>query len=98
MARIFAVWVTGSDGLDHAVRDDAMVAGIDEGHGRYQAVCGALVSAAPMIEPPGRRCRRCSEQLYTPVQEARPADRVRHTKGPRHRLPGAGRGPLARLR
>jgi hypothetical protein len=89
-SRVFAVWVTGAeDGLDHAVCDDAMVAGIDEGNGRFRALCGVVVPAAPMIEPPGRRCRRCSEMLYTPPQsQESPERRGCHTKRARHRLSG----------
>lgn len=87
-ARVFAVWVTGAeDGLDHAVSDDAMIAGIDEGRGRFHSLCGAIVPAAPMIEPPGRRCGRCSEILYTPVRQAEPERRgCRRPRRPRHRL------------
>ena len=29
--------------------------------GRYEALCGHLISPAPMVEPDGTRCRRCAE-------------------------------------
>ncbi|RZT83973.1 hypothetical protein EV383_0806 [Pseudonocardia sediminis] len=29
--------------------------------GRYEALCGHLISPAPMVEPDGARCARCAE-------------------------------------
>jgi hypothetical protein len=97
--RVFAVWVTGAeDGLDHAVSEDAMAAGIDEGKGRFTAFCGVIVLAAPMIEPPGRRCRRCAELLYLATRQATgPQRRSGGTRRARHRLSSRRPSLLARL-
>src|SRR5207248_53665 len=58
LARV--VWVTCAlDGADHAVTDECMAAGISSDTGLYEAVCGALFVAAPMVYPPCPQCRPC---------------------------------------
>ena len=42
-----------ADGLAHLVTDDAHAAGLAAGAGRYPALCGHQVAAAPLICPPG---------------------------------------------
>lgn len=45
------------DSLTHEVfdRDLATVTS-----GRYRALCGELITAAPMVQPEGRRCEVCA--------------------------------------
>lgn len=63
MTRLWIVWVTSIDRTDHAVSDDEMVAGAQAGAGRYLAMCGTSLLAAPLIYPPGARCPRCVAML-----------------------------------
>jgi hypothetical protein len=44
---------------DHAVTDEAMMAGVTAGIGTYEAVCGAMFLSALLVCPPCRRCPRC---------------------------------------
>jgi hypothetical protein len=62
-ARVWSVWVTTTDGADHAVTDEEMVAGMRAGKGLYLAVCGASVLAAAMTVPPGATCPHCVTRL-----------------------------------
>ncbi len=50
-----------TDGYTHAVTEDEFAAGRHEG--RFRAVCGHVVLAAPMIEEPGRFDPECREVL-----------------------------------
>jgi len=55
---VFTSWVTSiADNADHAVTDEAMVAGMTSGH--YVAVCGAAFTPAVMIEPERPACLSC---------------------------------------
>jgi len=47
--------------------------------GRFEALCGHLISPAPMIEPDGARCLRCDE-LNRALRPASPRLR-RRTRG-----------------
>ncbi|MEU4246290.1 hypothetical protein AB0F15_02655 [Amycolatopsis sp. NPDC026612] len=49
------------DGYTHAVTEDEFAAGRHDG--RFRAVCGHVVLAAPMIEEPGRFDPGCREVL-----------------------------------
>lgn len=62
-----------TDGLTHAVTEDDFAAGRHDG--RFRAVCGHEVLAAPMIEAPGRFDPACRDALraapQVPTQERR---------------------------
>jgi hypothetical protein len=63
--RLWAAWVTCVvDGLDHAVTDEDMCAGMTEGLGRYAALCDDEVTPAALTAPPGRACPRCAQVLH----------------------------------
>lgn len=49
-----------SDGRAHAVLDGEL-ASPAAGSGYCKAICGHLVTPAPMVEPEGEPCRQCSE-------------------------------------
>ena len=60
LGEVVAVTVTClSDGRAHVVPDTEMVDGASH-NGCYRAVCGHVVTAAPMVEPDGKPCRPCS--------------------------------------
>ncbi|MGH3887175.1 MAG: hypothetical protein ACRDSZ_11530 [Pseudonocardiaceae bacterium] len=65
--------------LEHQVTDEAVVTG-RHSH-RYQALCGQLFIAAPMVAPPGRPCPTCAAILVTASQPAA-------VPQPRHRRQG----------
>lgn len=68
---IQTVTVTCSlDSRAHAVHDSQLATALDTG--RYNALCGHLVSAAPMTEPDGQPCLLCEEL------RDRPNDRPRY--------------------
>ncbi|SHJ96884.1 hypothetical protein SAMN05443637_101345 [Pseudonocardia thermophila] len=48
------------DGQSHAVPDTELT-GPSACSGFYRAVCGHVVSAAPMVAPEGEPCRQCLE-------------------------------------
>lgn len=58
--------LTGLDGADHVVSQDAIAASTHVG--RYVAMCGQLVHAAALVTPPGPPCAACRAAL-----DARPA-------------------------
>jgi len=59
-----AVWVTSAvSGTDHALTDEGMTVGRGAHLGRYVAVCGAHVTAAPLVAQSGPRCHRCLARL-----------------------------------
>lgn len=64
-----------TDGYTHAVTEEEFAAGRHEG--RFRAVCGHVVLAAPMIEEPGRFDPVCRDILRggpepeVPAQERR---------------------------
>lgn len=47
-----------TDGLAHAVPEAELAAACDR-YGQSRAVCGHLVTAAPMTQPTGAPCRSC---------------------------------------
>lgn len=53
--RLFTVWFTSTDGLDHAVTDEEF----HDHRPEPEAVCGAVILLAPMEWAPGPRCPRC---------------------------------------
>lgn len=59
MAELQVVWVTSAaaDGVDHAVADEDMAAGL--GLGRFAGVCGSSVVPAALVAPPLPQCQRC---------------------------------------
>jgi hypothetical protein len=48
------------DGHAHAVPDVQIAGPQADGRGRYVALCGHVVTAAPMIDPEGAPCPHCS--------------------------------------
>ncbi len=66
------------DGQAHDVTDDELAAG--QHTGRYQAVCGYLVSAAALAAPIGRPCPECTTISITTT--------IGPDRRPRHSRPG----------
>jgi hypothetical protein len=58
---LFTTWVTSVNGIDHAVTDENVAAGINALDGRFPAVCAEIVMAAFLVMPPGSQCPRCRE-------------------------------------
>ena len=52
---------SASDGRTHTITAAEFEHGVLQGRGRYRAVCGAGVLAAPMTSDPGPHCSRCDE-------------------------------------
>jgi hypothetical protein len=77
------VWLTGTDGWEHAISDDNAARGMLTGDGIYESVCGQRVVSAPLVAPPGRRCAGCV-RLVTDVPESAPRERRRpvHIRNP----------------
>src|SRR5436305_6456803 len=63
VTRLFTTWVTGVDGVDHAVTDEMMASGVRASTGRFHAVCGGNVVSALLETPPGAPCRICRAVL-----------------------------------
>lgn len=78
------------DGCCHLVGDDQMAAGRRARTGRFLALCGYTVTAAPMVYPAGRPCAECAAQ---PAPSS--GDRARRLGG-HHRRPGPLRRMLTR--
>jgi hypothetical protein len=57
------------DSRAHAVHDAQLATALESG--RYNALCGHLVAAAPMTEPDGDPCLLCEELLDRPVERPR---------------------------
>ncbi len=53
--------------LEHRVTDEALAA---RHANRYQALCGQLFIAAPLVAPPGRPCPDCAAILAAAPQAA----------------------------
>ncbi|MFI9382504.1 hypothetical protein [Kutzneria sp. NPDC052558] len=72
--KVFTSWLTSTDRIDHAVTDEAFAAQSPE----PEAVCGAVITLAPMEAPPGPCCARCvaflnaRESLRTLEQRIQP--------------------------
>jgi hypothetical protein len=82
------------DGLDHAVSDENMAAGIEAGRGQYRAVCGAVVVPDALSVPPRRLCSGCNALMY-PLVASTSECRVIRQRG--HRRPGPVRRWVASL-
>jgi hypothetical protein len=57
------------DGMDHAVTDLNMAAGMRAGDGRYRGLCGSVVISDAMIAPLGRLCPECDQQLHSATEQ-----------------------------
>jgi hypothetical protein len=69
-SRVQTVTVTCSqDSRAHAVYDAQMATAPESG--RYNALCGHLVAAAPMTEPDGEPCLLCEALRDRPVERHR---------------------------
>lgn len=51
-----------SDGRCHAVPDAELAIGVTHRGGYYAAVCGHVVTPAPMVAPDGELCPACAER------------------------------------
>lgn len=90
---IHLTWVTSAGSpVDHAVTDDAMVAGMVS-QGVYLGLCGAWFFSAPMTTSPGSVCAGCRRFL---VARSSLRSAEQRMCGPRHRRRGLSR-VLARL-
>lgn len=69
-----------TDGYTHAVTEDEFAAGRRDG--RFLAVCGHIVLAAPMIEAPGRFDPLCRDALRgdVPAEPAVPRQERRRSR------------------
>lgn len=79
------------DGHCHRVSDEQMAVGRRARTGRFLALCGHTVTAAPMVGPGGRPCAECAAQ---PAPSSS-GDRARRLGG-HHRRPGTLRRMLNR--
>lgn len=69
-SRIQTVIVTCTlDSRAHAVHDTQLATATE--CGRYNALCGHMVAAAPMTEPEGEPCVLCEELRNRPVERPR---------------------------
>ncbi|GAA0898814.1 hypothetical protein GCM10009559_62060 [Pseudonocardia zijingensis] len=50
------------DGRCHSVPDEELAIGIAHRGGQYSAVCGHVVTPAPMVAPDGDLCPHCAER------------------------------------
>ncbi|MHA6619786.1 hypothetical protein [Pseudonocardia sp. DLS-67] len=50
------------DGRCHSVPDEELAIGIARRGGQYSAVCGHVVTPAPMVAPDGDLCPACAER------------------------------------
>ena len=57
------------DSRAHAVHDSQLATALESG--RYNALCGHLVAAAPMTEPDGEPCLLCEELRNRSVERPR---------------------------
>jgi hypothetical protein len=51
------------DSRAHEVPDAELAAAARRSNGHYQALCGHVVAAAPMVEPDGQPCLLCTAIL-----------------------------------
>lgn len=54
-----------ADGRDHLLSEQGSAAGSAPGHARHLALCGHLVTAAPLVAPPGPTCWDCETALHS---------------------------------
>ncbi|MGH3905857.1 MAG: hypothetical protein ACRDTE_17000 [Pseudonocardiaceae bacterium] len=73
-----ATMTSTTDGRDHLVSEHATEAGLTAGDGRYHAICGRLVVAAPLVVAPGPTCLDCETALHSRADDS-PASRRRRT-------------------
>jgi hypothetical protein len=62
------------DSRSHEVPDAELAASARQSDGHYQALCGHMVAAAPMVEPDGPPCLLCTailERTYATRRGAR---------------------------
>jgi hypothetical protein len=68
-----------TDNRAHAVLDSQLATAVETG--RYNALCGHLVSAAPMTEPDGEPCLLCEELRDRPAAPRRRHRTLRRLRG-----------------
>ncbi|MDP8931016.1 MAG: hypothetical protein M3O70_21195 [Actinomycetota bacterium] len=89
VGRLYVLPVTCTiDGLAHLVTDAAMAIALAAQQGRYPAICGHSVHAAPMACPIGQPCQRCAAHIEPPQRPV--SARRRHQPGPGRRRHGLG--------
>jgi hypothetical protein len=87
-ARAHLTWVRSAETpVDHAVTDDAMVAGMSS-QGVYLGLCGARFFSAPMTAHPGPACASCRRLVVARASLRSVEQRI---CGPRHRRRGLSR-------
>jgi hypothetical protein len=85
--RIFTTWLTSTDRVDHAVTDEEF----HDNRPEPEAVCGAVITLAPMETPPGPRCARCTAFLTAPESLRDLSQRLEPTPHRRRRRSWLGR-------
>ena len=94
-----ATLTSTADGRDHLISAHATLAGITAGRGKYTALCGHGVVAAPLVVPPGPTCFDCETALHritTTSTRTRRRGRGVRARLLRHRLPGPDAQPTIR--
>jgi hypothetical protein len=71
----------------HEVTDEAFAA---SDRGEYEALCGAVFVAAPLVAPVGRPCPRCLSVLAAALRAATSTGAPRQRRPPRSRRRGGG--------
>ena len=51
-----------ADGRSHAVHDAELAIGATQRSGYYAAICGHLITPAPMVAPDGELCPTCADR------------------------------------
>ncbi|WP_346269489.1 hypothetical protein [Pseudonocardia sp.] len=59
------------DSQAHQIPDSELTAPYALRSGRYRAVCGCVVTAAPMVQPEGEPCRTCAAIVSPPARSRR---------------------------
>jgi hypothetical protein len=88
--------LTSVDGEDHLVTDAEHCAGLERRTGNFFALCGSLVEAAPMVEPPCAICRVCLGVRRAMVVVAQASRDLQRGERKRHRRRGGLRSWLRR--
>jgi hypothetical protein len=59
------------DSHAHQIPDSELTSPYALRSGRYRAVCGCVVTAAPMVQPEGEPCRTCAAIVTPPARSRR---------------------------
>ena len=69
------IWITATDGWDHAVSDDEVAAGYSTGGGTYRARCSTAFQPEPMEHAPCPPCSGCLSSVCTEHQSTATRDK-----------------------